>query len=308
MAMRRSASEPISQIASAIMSAANATGSAWKLPPDSAIAVLGEDQRIVGDAVGLVAEHAGDVAQHVEHGAHHLRLAAQAVGVLHAVVADEVRGADGAAGHQARAARRRSRSGRGGRRSAWMRASNGASEPLAASVESTPVTSAARNSVGGLKQRGERIGGRELRAVEQRQPFLGPERQRLQAGAAQRLGGGHAPVRRIDLADADHGRRHVRERREIAGCADRALARHDRHQARWRACASSMAIVAGRTPEAPWARLASFSAIISRTTSARRRLADAGRVRQHDVALQLREIAPRSMRTLASLPKPVLMP
>ena len=53
MAMRRSASEPISQIASAIMSAANATGSAWKLPPESAIAVLGEDQRIVGDAVGL---------------------------------------------------------------------------------------------------------------------------------------------------------------------------------------------------------------------------------------------------------------
>ena len=36
MAMRRSASEPISQTASAIMSAANATGSAWKLPPDSA--------------------------------------------------------------------------------------------------------------------------------------------------------------------------------------------------------------------------------------------------------------------------------
>ena len=36
MAMRRSASEPISQTAIASMSAANATGSAWKLPPDSA--------------------------------------------------------------------------------------------------------------------------------------------------------------------------------------------------------------------------------------------------------------------------------
>ena len=36
MAMRRSASEPISQIAIASMSAANATGSAWKLPPESA--------------------------------------------------------------------------------------------------------------------------------------------------------------------------------------------------------------------------------------------------------------------------------
>ncbi len=37
MAMRRSDSEPISQTASAIMSAANATGSAWKFPPDSAV-------------------------------------------------------------------------------------------------------------------------------------------------------------------------------------------------------------------------------------------------------------------------------
>ena len=35
MAMRRSAREPISQMARAIMSAAKATGSAWKLPPDS---------------------------------------------------------------------------------------------------------------------------------------------------------------------------------------------------------------------------------------------------------------------------------
>ena len=40
MAMRRSASEPISQIASAIMSAAKATGSAWKLPPDSASSLV----------------------------------------------------------------------------------------------------------------------------------------------------------------------------------------------------------------------------------------------------------------------------
>ncbi len=37
MAMRRSASEPISHTAIASMSAANATGSPWKLPPDSAV-------------------------------------------------------------------------------------------------------------------------------------------------------------------------------------------------------------------------------------------------------------------------------
>ena len=37
MAIRRSASDPISQTAIAIMSAAKATGSAWKLPPESAV-------------------------------------------------------------------------------------------------------------------------------------------------------------------------------------------------------------------------------------------------------------------------------
>jgi hypothetical protein len=35
MAMRRSAIEPISAIASATISAAKATGSAWKLPPET---------------------------------------------------------------------------------------------------------------------------------------------------------------------------------------------------------------------------------------------------------------------------------
>jgi hypothetical protein len=42
MAMRRSAIEPISQTARAIMSAAKATGSAWKLPPDRASSVSGK--------------------------------------------------------------------------------------------------------------------------------------------------------------------------------------------------------------------------------------------------------------------------
>ena len=39
MAMRRSAMAPISHSASAMMSAAKATGSPWKLPPDSASSV-----------------------------------------------------------------------------------------------------------------------------------------------------------------------------------------------------------------------------------------------------------------------------
>ena len=57
--------------------------------------------------------------------------------------------------------------------------------------------------------------------------------------------------------------------------------------------ASSRAIVAGRTPEAPCARLASFSAIIRRSDRHRHRLADAGRVRQDEVPLERREVAGR---------------
>ncbi len=52
-AMRRSESAPISAIASARLSAAKATGSAWKLPPESTSPSSREDQRIVGDAVRL---------------------------------------------------------------------------------------------------------------------------------------------------------------------------------------------------------------------------------------------------------------
>ena len=66
MAMRRSAIEPISQSASAIMSAAKATGSAWKLPPEKHLAVVGEDQRIVGDAVRLDHQRRRRLAQEVE--------------------------------------------------------------------------------------------------------------------------------------------------------------------------------------------------------------------------------------------------
>ncbi len=129
----------------------------------------------------------GGLAQQVERGAHHLRLAAQAIGVLHALVVRRMRGADRRCRAISRAAHPRLRSGRDGARSAWMRGSNGVSDPLAASVESAPVTSAGWNSALGLEQPGQRIGGRELRAVEQRQAFLGAERQRREAGVA------HAP-------------------------------------------------------------------------------------------------------------------
>ena len=100
MAMRRSASEPISQVAIASMSAAKATGSPWKLPPDSASPCSAKISGLSETPLASIASVAAACRSEVEHGAHHLRLAAQAVGVLHAVVVDEVRGADRAARHQ----------------------------------------------------------------------------------------------------------------------------------------------------------------------------------------------------------------
>ena len=47
------------------------------------------------------------MAQDVENGAHDLRLAAQAVGILHALIADQMRDADGGAFHQAAQGMRR---------------------------------------------------------------------------------------------------------------------------------------------------------------------------------------------------------
>ena len=116
--MRRSAIAPTSAIATASASAASATGSAWKLPPETMLAVAvvaGEHQRVVGHRVRLAQQHQRGVAQLVEAGADHLRLAAQAVRILHAVVALEVRAADRAAGEQRAVVAARRRSARAGR-------------------------------------------------------------------------------------------------------------------------------------------------------------------------------------------------
>jgi hypothetical protein len=103
--------------------------------------VVGEHERVVRHAVGFRHEHRRAVPHRVEARAHDLRLAAQAVGVLHAL-ALRVRRADRAAGQQ-RAVRRGSVAGRGARASAWMRASNGTSLPRHASTDSAPATNAA---------------------------------------------------------------------------------------------------------------------------------------------------------------------
>jgi len=136
----------------------------------------------------------GGVAQLVQAGAHHLRLAAQAVGVLHAVVAFQVRGADrrcppaargSTAAHVdlARAGRaRRGCAGRTGRRCRGRR-----------------PASAHRHHQRGFEhraqmaqQRVQRQGGRRLGAVDQRQALLGAQSCSGAMPAACRPGAGRA--------------------------------------------------------------------------------------------------------------------
>ena len=103
--------------------------------------LVAEQQRIVADRIGLDLERPGGVADQVERRAHHLRLAAEAVGVLHPV-AIVVAVADGAPPSRPRSTAATSICP-GWPRAAWMRASKGTSLPFSASVDSAPATSAA---------------------------------------------------------------------------------------------------------------------------------------------------------------------
>jgi len=76
-----------SQIASAIMSAANATCCAWKLPPDRATPSPAIISGLSETPLASIASMLRSVAGERPGRAHHLRLATQAVGILHAVVA-----------------------------------------------------------------------------------------------------------------------------------------------------------------------------------------------------------------------------
>ena len=192
MAIRRSVMQPISRSASASWSAAKRHRLGVEVAARDRLARSREDQRVVGDAVRL-GRRASAAAwrMHVEARAHHLRLAAQAVGVLHPRVADQVRLADRAARHQAAQASRPRPSARDGGAGAWMR---GVERPVRAARRVGRERSGdqrRREQPLGLEQPGQRQRGRELGAVEQRQPLLRPEHQRLEAGLRERLGRGH---------------------------------------------------------------------------------------------------------------------
>ena len=142
----------------------------------------------------------------------------------------------------------------------------------------------------GAEEAAERQRGRDLGAVDEREALLGGEHDGREAGPAERLGGGQALALEDRLALADHGGGHVRERREIARGADRALPGDDRQD------------VAGehRLDERHGRRLhprgaAAEGGELEREDEAdhrrRQRLAHAAAVREDEVALQRRHVA-----------------
>ena len=229
--MRRSAIAPISAIATAIASAASATGSAWKLPPEMMLAVAANTS---GLSVTALASRSSTSAAWRSWS----RQAPTTCGWQRSEYGSCTRSSPSrcewriALPCEQRAVVPRHVDLPGWPRSAWMRGSNGPSLPRAASTVSAPTTSAASSTGSKLSSACKRERGRDLRAVDQRQAFLGRELQRRDAGVAQalRAAGLRAPSTR-NLALADQRQRHVRQRREVARRADRALARHERQQA-----------------------------------------------------------------------------
>ena len=142
------------------------------------------------------------------------------------------------------------------------------------------------------EQAGKRLRGRELRAVEHREAFLGAEHDRGKPGPRQRLVRRHALAGEVDLADAEHRRRHVGERREVARCADRALARdHGNRLARQHGFQHEEGL--GPHPGGAAAEAGELERHHQPHRGPPHRLADAGRVRQHDVALEGGEVGSR---------------
>ncbi len=228
MAIRRSASEPISQTRQRDHVGGEGDRLGVEVAARQRLVGLREDQRIVGDAVRLG------------------RQRGRAPGA--ACRAPRPSPAAGSAGSRGPArARRRPGARRGWRRPGHQRAqrvgrldlaaAGGAARgcagrtarpsPCAASVESAPVTSAERNSDLRLEQR--RPARRRWRTACRSAapgPPSAPSVERREAGGMPAPRRRHAaPPAMKHLADADHRRGHVRERREVAGGADRALRR-----------------------------------------------------------------------------------
>ena len=269
-----------------MMSAAKATGWAWKLPPRDRRIPVGEDDRIVGHRARLDGQSARGIGQQVERRAHHLRLAAEAVRVLDPAAA-AVAGEDFAAVEK-------SGDGGGDADLAGLAAQRGEArvERFDAAFQRIDRQRAGGERGGEHALAGEQgvegDGGRRLGPVDQRQAFLGAELERLQAELLQRGGGRHDGAGKVDAAVAHQRGDQMGERREVARRADAALARNQRH-----GVAGQQAVerVDDRRADAgiAAAEAEQFEDDHQPRDVARQRLAEAGAVRQDQISLQLGE-------------------
>jgi hypothetical protein len=133
-------------------------------------------------------------------------------------------------------------------RSVWISGWKGAEEPMAASVDSAPGHERGLRGTMSAEEAGQRQGGRDLRAVDEGEALLGGEHDGREAGARKGRRTGHALAGIKGLAFADHHRRHVRERREVAGGADGTLFRDHRHARPCACMASSSATISSARP------------------------------------------------------------
>jgi hypothetical protein len=183
---------------------------------------LRRHQRVVGDGIGFPPQHHGGMAELIDAGAHHLRLAAQAVRVLHTGIARAVAFADGAAVQQA------TQRGRG------LDLPRLAPQRVDARVKRRVGTTRGIDAHGAGGQAGAQQVLRleqpdngqcrgDLRAVQQRQSFLRPQRHGGKADTLQRLRASDNGTIRQRLTLANQHQRHMGQRRQIARGTDRAL-------------------------------------------------------------------------------------
>ena len=133
---------------------------------------IAADQRVVRYSVRFDLQRRRRMTQDIQRGTHHLRLAAQAIGILHAIIAGQVRRTDCASGNQcAQGASHVDLSA--------MAAQRVDARMNGASIRARHRWRAPRDQTGlqqrfRLEQSSQRVGSGELGAVQQRQASLGP--------------------------------------------------------------------------------------------------------------------------------------
>ena len=194
-------------------------GLAVEIPRRDDHVLVGEDRRVVGGAVDLGRQHALDIVDGVLRSPVHLGDAAERIGILYVFL--------GACGQLAAFQQAPDVACRGELPAVGADQVHLVAERLDAPVESVerqrPDAVGPLAQAAGLDQRPDAVGAHELRTVEQRQPLLGLELDRLPPQLRQHAGSrAHSPLV-FHFAQPQQRQAHVGQRRQVARCAQRTL-------------------------------------------------------------------------------------